>query len=66
MTTMCDQAAIRGKFYQPIHGLQAPVHLDGRVFQYLSDKAVHKGMSLEDLVNDLLKKTIELSWKLES
>ena len=42
------------------------MHLDGRVHQYLSEKAQLKGVSLDDLVNDLLKKTIELSWKLES
>jgi len=66
MVTTCDQAAVRGKFYWPSASLQAPVHLDGRVHQYLSDKAQLKGVSLDDLVNDLLKKTIELSWKLES
>jgi hypothetical protein len=39
--------------------------LDERVFQYLSEKALRKGIQLEDLVNDVLKKTIELSWKLD-
>ena len=63
---MCDQAALRGQFYRPAEDIQAPIHLDGRVYQYLSEKAQRKGVSLEGLVNDLLKKTIELSWRLES
>jgi hypothetical protein len=62
MAITCDQAGLRGQFYSP----QPTVHLDGRVFQYLSGKAQRKGVSLEDLVNDLLKKAIELSWRLEN
>jgi len=62
---MVDQASLRGQFYRPAATLQPPIHLDERVYQYLSGKANLKGISLEDLVNDLLKKTIELSWRLE-
>lgn len=51
---------------RPAETVQPPVHLDGRVYQYLCEKAQRKGVSLEGLVNDLLKKTIELSWRLES
>jgi hypothetical protein len=62
---MVDQANVRGMFYRPAAALQPPIQLDERVYQYLSGKAKTKGLSLEDLVNDLLKKTIELSWRLE-
>jgi len=65
MATMYDAAATRGQFFQPCTTLQAPIHLDGRVHQYLAEKAQRKGVSVEDLVNDLLKKTIELSWRLD-
>ena len=53
-----------GKFYEPATSLQAPVKLDERVHAYLSERARVRGVSLEDLVNDLLKKSIELSWRL--
>ena len=65
MAAMCDQASLRGQFYRPAAALQ-PVQLDGRVYEYLSGKAQRRGMPVEDLVNDLLKKAIELSWRLEN
>jgi hypothetical protein len=65
VSTIVDQAALRGKFYRPGESISDAIHLDDRVHQYLSDKALRKGVTLEELVNDLLKKTIELSWKLE-
>jgi hypothetical protein len=62
---LIDKANVRGQFYRPGESLQPIVKLDERVFQYLSEKALRKGIPLEDLVNDVLKKTIELSWKLD-
>jgi hypothetical protein len=62
---MIDPAAHRGKFYMPGMVIQHPVQLDERVYQYLAGKAHAKSMKLDDLVNDILKKAIELSWKLE-
>jgi hypothetical protein len=58
------QPGQRGKFYQPAASVQAPVQLDERVHAYLSERARCRGVSLDDLVNDLLKKSIELSWRL--
>lgn len=56
---MCCEAGLRGRF-------QIPIQLDERVYQYLCQKARARGVPLEDLVNDLLKKCIELSWRMES
>ena len=51
---------VRGKFYNANAVFQLPVYLDERVQGYLSAKAQAKGINLSDLVNDLLKREIEL------
>ncbi len=51
---------VRGKFHKPGAVFRLPVYLDERVQDYLADKAEAKGMDLADLVNDMLKKDIEL------
>jgi hypothetical protein len=50
----------RGKFYQPDAVFRLPVYLDEKVQSYLTAKADAKGIDLADLVNDMLKKDIEL------
>lgn len=50
----------RGKFYKPDAVFRLPVYLDERVQDYLSAKAEAKGIDLSELVNDMLKKDIEL------
>lgn len=50
----------RGKFYKANAVFKLPVYLDEAVQAYLAKKAEAKGMELNDLVNDLLKKDIEL------
>jgi hypothetical protein len=50
----------RSKFYRPGAGLELPVYLDEQVLAYLSEKAASKGISLNDLVNDLLRREIEI------
>lgn len=52
--------AERGKFYRPDAQLIPPVHLDLDILRYLSARAEARGTSLSDLVNDLLRKDIEL------
>jgi predicted HicB family RNase H-like nuclease len=64
MDDVCCEAALRGSFYRPAAESPAKVCLDERVHRYLSVKAQLRGVSLDDLVNDLLKKSIELSWRL--
>ena len=50
----------RGKFYHQGATLQLLVYLDEEVQSYLSEKADKKGVPLDDLVNDLLKKEIAI------
>lgn len=52
--------AVRGKFYRAEAQLVAPVHLEPEVLNYLSIRAKARGTSLNSLVNELLKKDIEL------
>ncbi|MEO0444093.1 MAG: hypothetical protein AAFZ92_10205 [Pseudomonadota bacterium] len=50
----------RGKFYHPNATYKLPVYLDDEVLSYFSEKAKAKGVELNTLVNDLLKKDIAL------
>jgi hypothetical protein len=52
--------AERGKFYRRDVQVIPPVHLDPEVLSYLAARAEARGTSLNDLVNELLKKDIEL------
>jgi hypothetical protein len=50
----------RGKFYKPNAVLRLPIYLDEKIESYLNEKASAKGVELSVLVNDLLKKEIEI------
>jgi hypothetical protein len=50
----------RGKFFRRDAQLIPPVHLDPEVLGYLAERAQARGTSLSELVNELLKKDIEL------
>jgi len=50
---------VRGKFYRPGATLHLPVYLCEPTQQYLSAAAERKGISLNELVNDLLHKEVE-------
>lgn len=50
----------RGKFFRQGAALRLPVYLDAEVHSYLAARADAKGVDVERLVNDLLKKDIEL------
>ena len=52
--------AVRGQFFLDSIELVPPVHLEADVLKYLQDRAAARGTSLSKLVNDLLKKDIEL------
>ena len=52
--------AERGKFYRPDATVRLPVYLDERVQQYLAERAQAKGIELSDLVNELLRKEIDM------
>ena len=52
--------AERGKFHRKDAMLALPVYLDPEVREYLAARAKAKGMELDQLVNELLKRDIEL------
>jgi len=52
--------AERGKFYRADAQLIPPVHLDPEIRSYLAARAEARGTSLSTLVNELLRKDIEL------
>ena len=52
--------ATRGKFYREGAVLVPPIHLDADVLTYLKARAEARGTTLNRLVNELLKKDIEL------
>lgn len=50
----------RGKFFTPGARLNLPVYLEAEVQAYLADRAKARGIEVDQLVNELLKKDIEL------
>ncbi len=52
--------AERGKFFRKNAVLDLPVNLEAGVRDYLTERAKAKGVEVNDLVNDLLKRDIEL------
>jgi hypothetical protein len=52
--------AERGRFYRKDAALVPPVHLDPDVLSFLAKRAAARGIPLNELVNELLKKDIEL------
>jgi hypothetical protein len=52
--------AERGKFFRKDATLELPVYLEAGVRDYLTSRAKAKGVEVNDLVNDLLKRDIEL------
>jgi hypothetical protein len=53
-------AAERGRFFRPDAVLTPPINLEPVVLAFLTARAAARGQSLNDLVNTLLKKDIEL------
>jgi hypothetical protein len=50
----------RSQFYRPQTHLNLPVYLEAEVEAYLAARAKAKGVEVGQLVNELLKKAIEL------
>jgi len=50
----------RGKFFKPDAQLNLPVYLDDDVRSYLQRQATAKGKELNEIVNEMLKKDIDL------
>jgi len=51
---------VRGKFYKKGLTLRIPIYLDAKLQNQLQQIARKKGQDIQDLVNKLLKKEIEL------
>ena len=51
---------VRGKFFKPGARLNLPVYLEADVQDYLATRAKACGIEVAQLVNELLKKDIEL------
>ncbi|GAW87895.1 conserved hypothetical protein [Bathymodiolus platifrons methanotrophic gill symbiont] len=52
--------AERGRFYRPDTQLKLPVYLDQDIENWFAEKAKAKGVNLQSLVNELLRKDISL------
>ena len=52
--------AERGRFYRKDAALVPPVHLEPAVLAFLTARAQARGITVNELVNELLKKNIEL------
>ncbi len=52
--------ATRGKFFRKDIALDIPVYLNASVRDYLTARAMAKGVEVNELVNDLLKRDIDL------
>lgn len=48
--------AERGKFYRPNATLKSPIYLDDEVQEFVRRKADEKGVDLNEVVNEILKK----------
>jgi hypothetical protein len=55
-----DLPGERGKFFKPDAQLNLPVYLDDEVRAYLQRQAAAKGKELNEIVNEMLKKDIDL------
>jgi hypothetical protein len=51
---------VRGKFFKPEVRVNLPVYLEADVQDYLAARAKARGIEVAQLVNELLKKDIEL------
>ena len=53
--------AEQGKFFVPVEDIQLPIYLDKDIIQYLNEKCLTTQESLQLVVNDLLRKDIEIA-----
>lgn len=51
---------VRGKFYSADAEFELPVYLQDDVMTFLSERAEAKGVEVEQLVNDILRRDIAL------
>ncbi len=51
---------VKGKFFKSNAKLNLPVYLDSEVQNYLRERAQSKGVELNQLVNELLRRDIDM------
>jgi hypothetical protein len=51
---------VRGKFYRPGMKLRIPVYLEETLLGSLAEIAERRGMNLDDLVSDLLRRDLAI------
>jgi hypothetical protein len=56
---------VRGKFYRPGMELHIPVYLDSGVMDRLTEIAHRKGVPLDALVSDLLRRELAIAEQLQ-
>lgn len=52
--------AERSKFYRPNTKFNVPIYLDEDVLNYFTKRAEAKGVNLDEMINDVLKRDIAL------
>ena len=50
----------RGKFHKADSALHLPVYLDDEILDYLQDRARAKNVEVNQLINDMLRREIEI------
>ena len=53
--------AEQGKFYIPVEEIELPIYLDKDILEFLNKKSKITQESLQTLVNDLIRKDIEIA-----
>jgi len=51
--------AERGKFYYPNATFKSPIYLDDEVQEFVRKKAEEKGVDLNELVNEIVRKEMD-------
>ena len=53
--------AEQGKFYIPVEEIELPIYLDKDILEFLNQKCQITQVNLQTLVNDLIRKEIEIA-----
>jgi hypothetical protein len=53
--------AEQGKFYTPVEEIELPIYLDKDILEFLTQKCQLTQINLQTLVNDLIRKDIEIA-----
>jgi hypothetical protein len=54
------QNGVRGKFFRPNASARVPVYLDLTVLEFFSAEAEKKGVEVDEIINELLRRDIAI------